>query len=183
MAVTTSHVSEMYSAKRSRKYPLLFFNDYQSPNAVCSPIEPDESLKRAFFMSANQSVRNTAGTTSTVNRLDSTVTQGQASPIQCPACGAPSNRPALENFHSASLYECPGCDLHFWHPATMPDAEWHEQTYQRRDQTALPLEPGHQFFLLDPKAPSMDDCSISVAAWEIFLRRRVTPGSKLRALN
>ena len=65
----------------------------------------------------------------------------------------------------------------------MPDAEWHEQTYQSRDQTALPLEPGHQFFLLDPKAPSMDDCSISVAAWEIFLRRRVILGSKLRALN
>ena len=35
----------------------------------------------------------------------------------------------------------------------MPDAGWHEQTYQTRDQTALPLEPGHRFFLSDPKAP------------------------------
>jgi SAM-dependent methyltransferase len=35
----------------------------------------------------------------------------------------------------------------------MPDAEWHERTYQSRDQTALPLEPGHRFFLSDPKAP------------------------------
>ncbi len=35
----------------------------------------------------------------------------------------------------------------------MPDAAWHEQTYQTRDQTALPLEPGHRFFLSDPKAP------------------------------
>ncbi|MGB9243768.1 MAG: class I SAM-dependent methyltransferase [Candidatus Acidiferrales bacterium] len=35
----------------------------------------------------------------------------------------------------------------------MPDAVWHEQTYQTRDQTALPLEPGHRFFLADPKAP------------------------------
>jgi len=33
------------------------------------------------------------------------------------------------------------------------------------------------------KPPSMDDCSISVAAWEIFLRRRVILDSKLRALN
>jgi hypothetical protein len=104
-------------------------------------------------MSANPSVRNTAGTRSTVNRLDSTVPQGQASPIQCPACGAPSNRPSLENFHSASLYECPKCDLHFWHPAAMPDQKWHELAYESRDETALPLGPGHRFSLSDPKAP------------------------------
>ena len=84
--------------------------------------------------------------------FDSFVTQGQV-PFQCPACGAPSNRPALEIFHSASLYECTECDLHFWHPAAMPDAAWHERTYQDRDQTAMPLEPGHRFFLSDPKAP------------------------------
>jgi SAM-dependent methyltransferase len=35
----------------------------------------------------------------------------------------------------------------------MPNADWHEHTYQNRDQTALPLEPGHRFFLSDPKAP------------------------------
>jgi SAM-dependent methyltransferase len=35
----------------------------------------------------------------------------------------------------------------------MPDAAWHEQTYQTRDHTALPLEPGHRFFLSDPQAP------------------------------
>ena len=87
------------------------------------------------------------------NALGLGVTQGGIQPIQCPACWASPIRAALETYQSASLYECPGCDLHFWHPATMPDAEWHEQTYQNRDQTALPLEPGHRFFLSDPKAP------------------------------
>jgi SAM-dependent methyltransferase len=88
-----------------------------------------------------------------VNPLASKVTQGGIQAIQCPACSELPTRPALETYHSASLYECPGCDLHFWHPAVMPDEAWHEQTYQTRDQTALPLEPGHRFFLSDPKAP------------------------------
>jgi SAM-dependent methyltransferase len=35
----------------------------------------------------------------------------------------------------------------------MPDASWYEAAYQGRDQTAMPLEPGHRFFLSDPKAP------------------------------
>ena len=35
----------------------------------------------------------------------------------------------------------------------MPDAPWHEMAYQDRDQTAMPLEPGHRFFLSDPKGP------------------------------
>ena len=87
------------------------------------------------------------------NRLDPLGGPGMAPSVQCPACRASPIHPALETYQSASLYECPGCDLHFWHPASMPDAEWHEQAYQSRDQRALPLEPGHQFFLLDPKAP------------------------------
>ena len=90
---------------------------------------------------------------SSMNPLASSMSQGGIQAIQCPACSQSPIRPALETYHSASLYECPGCDLHFWHPAAMPDAGWHEQTYQTRDQTALPLEPGHRFFLSDPKAP------------------------------
>jgi SAM-dependent methyltransferase len=35
----------------------------------------------------------------------------------------------------------------------MPNAAWHEKVYQSRDHTALPLEPGHRFFLSDPKVP------------------------------
>jgi SAM-dependent methyltransferase len=88
-----------------------------------------------------------------VNPLASSMSQGGIEVIQCPACSQSPIRPALETYHSASLYECSGCDLHFWYPAAMPDAAWHEQTYQNRDQTALPLEPGHRFFLSDPKAP------------------------------
>ena len=87
------------------------------------------------------------------NALASSVAQTGTETIQCPACSKSPTRPALETYHSASLYECPGCDLHFWHPVAMPDADWHEHTYQARDQTALPLEPGHRFFLSDPKAP------------------------------
>jgi 2-polyprenyl-3-methyl-5-hydroxy-6-metoxy-1,4-benzoquinol methylase len=71
----------------------------------------------------------------------------------CPACGQSVTRPALEEFHRSWLHACSGCDLHFWHPVSMPDADWHERAYQGRDQTAMPLEPGHRFFLSDPKAP------------------------------
>jgi SAM-dependent methyltransferase len=88
-----------------------------------------------------------------MNPLASSISQGGIQAIQCPACSQSPIRPALETYHSASLYECPRCDLHFWHPAAMPDAGWHEQTYHTRDQTVLPLEPGHRFFLSDPKAP------------------------------
>jgi SAM-dependent methyltransferase len=71
----------------------------------------------------------------------------------CPACGTQAQTNPKEVFHQSSLYECFGCDLHFWHPVSMPDASWHETAYQGRDQTAMPLEPGHRFFLSDPKAP------------------------------
>jgi len=78
--------------------------------------------------------------------------QKQAAPI-CPACGTPAQADPVEVFHQSSLYACSGCDLHFWHPVSMPDVSWHEMAYQGRDQTAMPLEPGHRFFLSDPKAP------------------------------
>jgi len=71
----------------------------------------------------------------------------------CPACGALAGTNPEEVFHHSSRYACSGCDLHFWHPVSMPDAAWHEAAYQGRDQTAMPLEPGHLFFLSDPKAP------------------------------
>lgn len=71
----------------------------------------------------------------------------------CPACGEMTDSVLSEVFHQASLYSCPNCDLHFWHPVTMPDAAWYEMTYQGRDRTAMSLEPGHRFFLADPRAP------------------------------
>lgn len=71
----------------------------------------------------------------------------------CPACAAAVLGTPLEIFHGASLFSCPACDLHFWHPVRMPDAAWHESIYQGRDQTEMPLEPGHKFFFADPRAP------------------------------
>jgi SAM-dependent methyltransferase len=35
----------------------------------------------------------------------------------------------------------------------MPDARWYEQMYGGRDENLLPLEPGHKYFLADPRAP------------------------------
>ena len=35
----------------------------------------------------------------------------------------------------------------------MPDAQWYEQMYGGRDEHLLPLEPGHKYFLADPRAP------------------------------
>jgi SAM-dependent methyltransferase len=39
----------------------------------------------------------------------------------------------------------------------MPDVGWYEQMYGGRDEKLLPLEPGHRFFLSDPKAPRHGD--------------------------
>src|SRR5271156_2199235 len=71
----------------------------------------------------------------------------------CPACGRPVQSAPLERARDAALYACAACDLQFWHPAKMPDASWYEAMYQGRDSTAMPLEPGHLFFLADPLAP------------------------------
>jgi SAM-dependent methyltransferase len=79
---------------------------------------------------------------------------GESAPSACcPACEKVTAKTPLEAWHEASLYACEECDLHFWHPVAMPDASWYETAYQGRDQTAMPLEPGHRFFLSDPKAP------------------------------
>ena len=71
----------------------------------------------------------------------------------CPACGQMTEEAPLETLNSASLHACARCDLHFWHPVSMPSGAWYEIGYQGRDQTAMQLEPGHRFFLCDPKAP------------------------------
>jgi len=95
-----------------------------------------------------------------MNRVSSTAQSAEdrgreesALAARCPACGDATTKAPLESMHEASLYACGECDLHFWHPVAMPDATWYETAYQGRDQTAMPLEPGHRFFLSDPKAP------------------------------
>ena len=71
----------------------------------------------------------------------------------CPACDTRCNTEPVERFHQSSLFACERCDLQFWYPVSMPDAAWYERAYQGRDQTDMPLEPGHRYFLSDPKAP------------------------------
>ena len=88
-----------------------------------------------------------------MTRTDFAVEQQKKPAPICPVCGTRAERNPVEDFHQSSLYACSACDLHFWYPVSMPDASWHEMAYQGRDQTAMPLEPGHHFFLSDPKAP------------------------------
>jgi SAM-dependent methyltransferase len=76
-----------------------------------------------------------------------------SAPGCCPACGASVEGAPEETFHGAFLFRCAACDLSFWHPARMAGASWYERAYQGRDETEMPLEPGHKFFLSDTRAP------------------------------
>jgi 2-polyprenyl-3-methyl-5-hydroxy-6-metoxy-1,4-benzoquinol methylase len=72
---------------------------------------------------------------------------------RCPACTRDTHGAPVEQFDRYSLYECTACAVQFWHPVEMRDAEWHESLYSERDARVLPLEPGHNFFLRDARAP------------------------------
>ncbi|HKS82413.1 MAG TPA: class I SAM-dependent methyltransferase [Candidatus Acidoferrales bacterium] len=87
------------------------------------------------------------------SRLEADAFQRANTIPECPSCSAQTLSPPLEKFHGSSLFACASCDLHFWHPLKMPDYSHYEAAYQGRDHTAMPLEPGHRFFLADPKAP------------------------------
>lgn len=71
----------------------------------------------------------------------------------CPACEQVEHGEALERYGKYELFACGGCGLQFWEPRAMPDACWYEQMYGGRDKELMPLEPGHRYFLGDPKAP------------------------------
>lgn len=73
--------------------------------------------------------------------------------IGCPACGKAAAAAAIKRYGKYELFGCLGCGLQFWEPRAMPDARWYEQMYGGRDERLLPLEPGHQYFLGDAKAP------------------------------
>jgi SAM-dependent methyltransferase len=80
-------------------------------------------------------------------------TSAIASTIACPSCGHAVGAQAVEVCGRFSRFVCAECDLHFWEPRVMPDAQWYEQMYGGRDEKLLPLEPGHKYFLADPLAP------------------------------
>jgi SAM-dependent methyltransferase len=75
-----------------------------------------------------------------------------AAPL-CPACSEASPEAAIEEHGRYKLFGCGACGLQFWEPREMPDARWYEQMYGGRDKKLLPLEPGHKYFLGDPRAP------------------------------
>jgi SAM-dependent methyltransferase len=92
-----------------------------------------------------------AGAEAALKQANERASEGKA--CRCPTCGSPSNGEPVERSHDAGLYVCADCDLQFWYPVKMPGANWYEAVYQGRDNVAMPLEPGHLFFLSDPRAP------------------------------
>ena len=80
--------------------------------------------------------------------------QAEAAAVRdCPACGRTETHAPLERYGKYELNSCAACGLQFWHPRSMPGAQWYEQMYGGRDEKLLPLEPGHKYFLADPRAP------------------------------
>jgi SAM-dependent methyltransferase len=77
--------------------------------------------------------------------------------VICPACNEKAREAAIEKFGRYELLGCAACGLQFWNPREMPDARWYEQMYGGRDETLLPLEPGHKYFLADALAPRGGD--------------------------
>jgi 2-polyprenyl-3-methyl-5-hydroxy-6-metoxy-1,4-benzoquinol methylase len=71
----------------------------------------------------------------------------------CPGCGEELRASAIEQYGKYRLFGCGACGLQFWDPREMPNASWYEQMYGGRDETLLPLEPGHKYFLADKLAP------------------------------
>jgi len=69
----------------------------------------------------------------------------------------PAGATSLEEQGAYRLFSCLHCGLQFWNPRTLPGSEWYELSYSGRDAQLLPLEPGHKYFLADPKAPSSGD--------------------------
>jgi 2-polyprenyl-3-methyl-5-hydroxy-6-metoxy-1,4-benzoquinol methylase len=75
----------------------------------------------------------------------------------CPSCMKPVQQGAIERYGKFQLFHCLACDLQFWEPRVMPDAQWYEQMYGGRDEKLMPLEPGHKYFLEDALAPRRGD--------------------------
>jgi 2-polyprenyl-3-methyl-5-hydroxy-6-metoxy-1,4-benzoquinol methylase len=72
----------------------------------------------------------------------------------CPVCGAKLGASSpLRRVGRYNLFECGVCEIQFWDPFKRLDASWYEHFYVGRLQNVPPLEPGHKFFLADPRAP------------------------------
>jgi 2-polyprenyl-3-methyl-5-hydroxy-6-metoxy-1,4-benzoquinol methylase len=62
-------------------------------------------------------------------------------------------RAPLQQVSRYHLFECNDCGIQFWDPFKRLEASWYEDFYTGRLETIPPLEPGHKFFLADPRAP------------------------------
>jgi 2-polyprenyl-3-methyl-5-hydroxy-6-metoxy-1,4-benzoquinol methylase len=72
----------------------------------------------------------------------------------CPVCGAGlSASSPLGQAGSYTLFECGACNVQFWQPFKRLGASWYENFYVGRLRDVPPLEPGHKYFLADPRAP------------------------------
>jgi SAM-dependent methyltransferase len=71
----------------------------------------------------------------------------------CPACREVAQSLPIERYGGYELFACAGCGLQFWDPRVMPAPGWYEQMYGGRDARLMSLEPGHRYFLGDPRAP------------------------------
>jgi 2-polyprenyl-3-methyl-5-hydroxy-6-metoxy-1,4-benzoquinol methylase len=72
----------------------------------------------------------------------------------CPVCGATlMELTPLRKAGSYNLFECGSCNVQFWEPFQRLGASWYENFYVGRLRGVPPLEPGHKYFLNDPRAP------------------------------
>ena len=92
------------------------------------------------------------------NRLTASACLGLPEPAEvpreCPVCFAAID--FMEPIGRAgrySLFECSVCGVQFWNPFKRIGSSWYEDFYMGRLQNIPPLEPGHKFFLADPRAP------------------------------
>lgn len=75
-------------------------------------------------------------------------------PTQCPVCSvAIAVDGPIGSAGRYSLYECSVCGIQFWNPFKRIGSSWYEDFYNGRLQNIPPLEPGHNFFLADPRVP------------------------------
>lgn len=75
-------------------------------------------------------------------------------PRRCPVCfAAISEGRPIRSVGHYSLFECSACNIQFWNPFRRIGSFWYEDFYIGRLQNIPPLEPGHKFFLADPRAP------------------------------
>ena len=118
-----------------------------------------------------------------VNPLASSVTQGGIQAIQCPACSRSPIRPALETYHSRRYTNALDVICTSGTRLLCPTQPGTNRPIKPAIKPRCRSNLATDFSCRTRKHLRTGDCSISVAAWEIFLPPHVIPGSKLRAVE